>query len=1312
MIKRPFLFILTCLCLLPLIALHAAQQTDSPRIEITGVNTSQMPTVIVTANVYDNLGQPVLGLDASAFTLTGDLASQAQIVQVENISDDNLPFATVLAIDVSTSMLGKPIEDAKQAAHAFVANIGDNDPVALMIFSTHVQLLQDFTTDKAALNSAIDSVEANGVTALYQAAYEAVDLAANSPTPRRAVILLSDGQEYGGASTVERGAAAQEALVRGVPVYTIGLGYFDRTYMQDLSDTTNARLSESPTSDELTQIYTDLAARLRSQFVITLNAPLPLDGTTYSFGLQVTTPQGTAETSASLRAPIPVPIVSFPPLAGAVSTATDVSPTILHDDPLASVSFQISGQPQTAVTVTEPPYVFTINPVDYPPGSYTLAAIATDSDGDSGAGALDFTVAALGSQISLSPDLASLGAISQPQTITVMTSGQTPTTSVSLGLDGGALTELTAPYSFTIDPIQFTPGDHSVTVIATNQGGVTASATFPFTVAQVLPQIAVTGVQDGQTLDAPVDFTVTVTGQGAADIQVGFGSSVLAPTTIGANTQTYTLDPMRFQPGAHTLSIQATIGSGAASTAVQRLNLIVAALPPQIIVNGLSSGETLHQDRDLTLDFVSQVPVIHVAFLVDGQDLAHEVQPPYGVTLRVLDYPPGDHVLRIAADDADGQQSTLDIPFSIAPEPAATATATAIQATQAAQATASQQAALTAVAVQATQGAQATGTQVAQVSQTAVAAQATAAAVQAIQATATQVAQVSQTAVAAQATATATTVYATQAAQATAAADQATQAAQMTATAAQSTQSAQATATAVQATQAAQATATALQSTQIAQASATALQATQAAQATATESAALEATATAVQSTQIAQATATAVQATQIAQATAAALQATQAALATATESAALEATASQAAALDLTATQIKVEATATRDAQSVQETAAAQSAQATATEIALLAATGNAQATAQSQSTGTAVAQASATALQQTTGTASAVEIVANQQATQAAATGQAQTTITAVAQATQIAQMTATQQAQATAAAVEQATQVAQATATQQARATVTQQAQITSTAVVQATLNAQSTLRSQVAATAQQATLGALQTANAQARLVAQATQAAHATRSAQTNQTATERAAALEATATQAALNQAATLDQSAALTAEAQQTLDALAATATQLIVNGTATRQNLETETSLDTTATRESLDATATQTAIEAAQSTVTAEQLMAQATATSAANATQRVNLLATNGQATRDSAATVIAQATVDTRQTAVGPTATLPGAGAQAAPSVSPQPSPTLTEIQAQEPPASSNLAPILIVVIVVLVIIIVLVLIMRGRPPQR
>jgi hypothetical protein len=316
---------------------------------------------------------------------------------------------------------------------------------------------------------------------------------------------LSDGAEYGAVSNALRGDALQEATQRGVPVYTIGLGYgADRTYLQELAAGTNAQFYESPTPDELLAIYQGLADTLRSQYVITLNADLAADGTEYPFGLEVTTEQGTATADAILRAPIPVPIVSAPETTDTISEVTALDFVVKADDAIASVNAAIDGtalgEADEVTTigdeVTIPivsTFTYRIDPATFAPGAHTFTFSATDTTGDTGDTSLDFEVAALPPVITLTTNLdVAAGDISEPLVVTVDVSGQTPAASATHSVDGDAPQPFTggAPFTLNIDPQLSAPGEHTLTVDVTNEGGVSASAELSYTVASLPPYLA------------------------------------------------------------------------------------------------------------------------------------------------------------------------------------------------------------------------------------------------------------------------------------------------------------------------------------------------------------------------------------------------------------------------------------------------------------------------------------------------------------------------------------------------------------------------------------------------------------------------------------------------------------------------------------------------------------------------------------------------------------------------------------------------------------------------------------------------------
>ena len=1285
---RHIRLLLLFLTLLMPITLGVMQDEPAARVEITGVNASDLPLVFVTANVYDTVGQPIFGLTANDFSLTGALADQAQIVRVENVSDENLSFGVVLAIDVSTSMEGLPIDLARQAARAFVEGIGANDPVAIVTFSRDVRVVQPFTTDKNILFAAIDNLRVGGTTALYQGAYDAVRIAAQSPVPRHAMILLSDGGEYGNASRVGRNAAVQESVAQGVPVYSIGLGYgIDRTFLQQLSAATNAQFFETPTSEELVQIYTDLARQFRSQYIITVNAPVPADGTEYELGLQVNTAFGTPSTIATLRAPIPVPIIILPELPGGITEPTDITAEIRADDPIENVTLEIEGT-DIAQTLTVEPYSLRVDPLALSPGDYTLNVTATDDNGDIGTGSMQFTVEAVASQIAFSPDPSTLGAITEPQTIALDITGQAVPAEVRVQFDDREPVVLEEPYTFTIEPVAFTPGEHTVTASVTTQNGVESSLSGTFRTAILPPVVSIEGLEEGQTLDRTADVRVEVRSQvPISEVTAFLGGQVLEPLREGAPV--YRVDPLTLQPGNTALTVTVTLENGQRATST--VNFVVAPLSPQILVDNLLANETIEDSRDVTITFVSQTPIVRTNILLDGQTVSTATDEPIVVPIDVLALGFGDHVLRIEAENASGQTAVFDVPFTISEAPIATATqvanitATVVQVTQQAQATAA--------AVQATEFAQSTATAV----------EATSFAVATVNAQATVVAQ--ETAETIRATAT-------------------QQAGETQAAIVQATEQRLAQVTSTQA-------ALDMQATQIARSTLDA-RATEFVQATATQvsAATREAQATQAQATLVAAETVTQesiITATRGAQETA-----TESAGATATERAL--STATLQAQLDITE---QARATATQQARATETDVAG----ATATEQAALA---------------TAMQGARATETEAAVATATELAALATAtQAAQATSTEIAGATATQQAQGTLDALATETQSTRATETAEQQATQIAgQLTATETAaRATSTQMAAATATA--QATLDAMATQRAQVAATVQAATRDALSTRNAQALLDTQATQDTRATRSAEA--TATQDALALtatqeqiNATATEAArLAQTATQESvDATATANAQQTQDArltqtaqaeatateaqqvaLAVTETQVVANATETAAAQETATqaavqAADMTATAEVIRATEQAQMTLDAAATQTEAARASGATATSAGAATQRADILATESmetataeQVTRNAidAATANAQATIDTRLTAVGPTSTQEGAGqvAQGAtetptPDVTPSPTSTLVPVQAEEPQASSNVIPLLIVVIVFIIVLLVAFLVFRRR----
>jgi Ca-activated chloride channel family protein len=133
-------------------------------------------------------GRPLDGLTSENFkVLDNGVLQEIDLVQVETA-----PVNAVLVLDISESVAGPKLGELRAAVADFVAGLRESDRAALVTFSHHAALRQDFTEDRALLLGALDEIRAWGNTALNDALFGGLMLAA-PPVDRPVVVLFSDG---------------------------------------------------------------------------------------------------------------------------------------------------------------------------------------------------------------------------------------------------------------------------------------------------------------------------------------------------------------------------------------------------------------------------------------------------------------------------------------------------------------------------------------------------------------------------------------------------------------------------------------------------------------------------------------------------------------------------------------------------------------------------------------------------------------------------------------------------------------------------------------------------------------------------------------------------------------------------------------------------------------------------------------------------------------------------------------------------------------------------------------------------------------
>src|SRR5690242_18364138 len=183
--------ILLLLALVPIFGQAAPAAPSSSPARVTQIDAARYPDVTLYVGVTGADGQPVGGLAARDFAVTED----GQPVTIADFAGGSGPISTVLVIDRSGSMdENDKIEGAQDAARAFVEQMRPGDQTELITFNQTSRVDERFTGSQDELLRAIDRIDADGGTALYDSMVAGVDALKNM-TGRRALLLLTDGQD-------------------------------------------------------------------------------------------------------------------------------------------------------------------------------------------------------------------------------------------------------------------------------------------------------------------------------------------------------------------------------------------------------------------------------------------------------------------------------------------------------------------------------------------------------------------------------------------------------------------------------------------------------------------------------------------------------------------------------------------------------------------------------------------------------------------------------------------------------------------------------------------------------------------------------------------------------------------------------------------------------------------------------------------------------------------------------------------------------------------------------------------------------------
>jgi VWFA-related protein len=246
-------------------------------------------------NVKDKHGALIPNMTKDDFEIAED--GKPQTIKYF-AAESNLPLTIGMMIDSSGSQRNV-IDMEKEVGGAFLRQIlTDKDEAFVISFDISVDLLQDFTRDNHRLQAALNKAKVNvdyssgGVpgmgggpvpqrgnspgTLLYDAVYlSAHDMLAKE-VGRKAMILLTDGQDEGSRLKIQE--AIEAAQKADAIVYVLlcadrgfygGFGYSGESEMHKLTEQTGGRvINVGNKFDKLRDAFDQIAAELRSQYNI------------------------------------------------------------------------------------------------------------------------------------------------------------------------------------------------------------------------------------------------------------------------------------------------------------------------------------------------------------------------------------------------------------------------------------------------------------------------------------------------------------------------------------------------------------------------------------------------------------------------------------------------------------------------------------------------------------------------------------------------------------------------------------------------------------------------------------------------------------------------------------------------------------------------------------------------------------------------------------------------------------------------------------------------------------------------------------
>jgi VWFA-related protein len=283
-------------------AAAAAPVLTETRPNLPGREAIRIETRLVNLNVkaMDDAGQPLTDLKMEDFVVSEDGVKQ----DVSHFKPVNAPVNVIMLLDLSGST--KPKRKAMvDAARKFIDALPAQDRIAFVAFTRSYRALSEFTTDKESLKKVVEQIKGfDGGTAFYDSMWQALDDLDRISDARKAVVVLTDGEDESLIGDKETTHTFDELLDRAseedvtiYPIYFSAHNHYDkisllfggggsltgandnrrvaRNQLDSLAEQTGGEVFNAQREEDLEGAYTRVAAELHTLYSLAYSPDNP-----------------------------------------------------------------------------------------------------------------------------------------------------------------------------------------------------------------------------------------------------------------------------------------------------------------------------------------------------------------------------------------------------------------------------------------------------------------------------------------------------------------------------------------------------------------------------------------------------------------------------------------------------------------------------------------------------------------------------------------------------------------------------------------------------------------------------------------------------------------------------------------------------------------------------------------------------------------------------------------------------------------------------------------------------------------------------